>query len=131
MSEPMALDRALALLKEHLPYLERVLSPELALALRTVFDAASGSALADVVREANRVTAKAQTFTVPHAYVASKFPENAELRICVECFNHVDHDIHRLDAGKTPHLYVGRSGGTCYLCSHPRDHDIHPNRSAP
>lgn len=30
-----------------------------------------------------------------------------------------------------PHLYVGPSGGTCYLCPHPKDHDIHQNRGAP
>lgn len=31
----------------------------------------------------------------------------------------------------TPHLFVGPSGGTCYLCPHPRDHGIHQNRGTP
>lgn len=35
------------------------------------------------------------------------------------------------DARNKPHLFVGRSGGTCYLCPHPRDHEIHPNRGTP
>lgn len=106
----MNLKDALAKVDDLLPALEKLLAPDAMLAFRMVYDAASGSAVANMVREIEREAA-----SVPGGDAPPIGPVY----------------LGAADAVTTPHLFVGRSGGTCYLCPHPRDHDIHPNRGTP
>ena len=99
----MNLKDALARVDDLLPALEKLLAPDAMLALRTVYDAAHGCAAADALRGARQTA------------------EEALRTLALGSTTNIT----------TPHLFVGRPGGTCYLCPHPRDHDIHPNRVTP
>lgn len=106
MSEPMSLETALAIVEDVAVDKRDVGATRAAEALALVAHVARENHFAKVVAATNAATARAQRVLGPVVEPAT---------------GHV----------LTVHFFRGPSGGTCYLCPHPKDHDIHQNRGAP